>query len=183
MVFNEEIAKILSNYQIDDSLGKLCLLAIYHDLQADTIIPEDVLKKINLTHIVDKDYTTDTIKWNIPLFSGGIADPFDWVEDWMAPFGRIGGAARKGTKKEVMVRMKKWFAANPEYRRDDVFAARDLYFRTEQPKAQFVKTSHKFITEGAGATATSMLLLWCEKVKESKGPAGANPMMKGRIVQ
>lgn len=184
MVFNPEVKAALREAKIDESQGLLCLLAFYHHLEADTMIGEEVLKKINMTHIVERDYTTKQIKWNMPLFEGTEAGAFDWVRDWMKPFGDIGGPARRGVFKEVVGRMKEFFTKNPEYRKEDVYLARDLYFRTTQPKAEFVKTPHKFIYEGIGGAKTSMLLMWCERVKEQKiGPNSANPLMKGNIIR
>ena len=184
MEFNPDVLELLDEYKIDRDTGLLCLLAFHFDLSAETTISEEVLKKINLTKIVDKDYESETIKWNIPLFGSSANDPFDWVGDWMEPFGKR-NPARKGVKKEVIARMKKWFATNPEYRKEDVFAARDLYFRTQNPDAKVIKTSHKFIKEGAGAESTSMLLMWCEKLKElqSKPNQTANSLAKGTIMK
>jgi hypothetical protein len=183
MEINPEIKAILKGSKIDVDQGILCLLSIYHNLDADRIIPEELMRKINLTKIIEKDYTSKTITWNVPLFTDQEAGAFSWVSEWMYPFGQIGGSARKGSVAIVTKRMKEWFAKNPEYRKEDVFAARDLYFRTEKPTMQFVKTSYKFIYEGEGAMRVSMLSIWCERVKELKSTdKGVNPLMKGKIV-
>lgn len=182
MHFNPEVIEALKVHKIDRSQGILCLLAIYHNLEAETIIPPEVMQKVNHTHIVEKDYNTNTLNWKLPLFEGMEADAFDWVEDWIKPFGEIGGPSRRGTKKECIVRMKKFFADNPHIRKDNVYAARDLYFTTEKPTRQYVKTSHKFIYDGAGAMKTSPLLMWCEKVLQNKGVT-SDPNMKGKIIR
>lgn len=135
-----------------------------------------------MTHIVEKDYTKDQIMWNVPLFEGMEAGAFDWVKDWMRPFKEIGGPARAGVFKEVVARMKDFFSNNPEYRKDDVFAARDLYFRTAKPVGEFVKLPHKFIYEGVGKAKTSQLLMWCERAKELNNVSGNNPLMKGNLI-
>jgi hypothetical protein len=183
MEINPEIKSILKGCKIDVQKGTLCLLAIYFNLDGTGVVPEDLMKKINFTKIVEKEYTSNTITWNVPLFVGQEAGAFDWVNEWMHPFGAIGTPARRGTVKEVITRMKKWFANNPEYRKEDVFAARDLYFRTEKPIGGMVKTSHKFIYEGVGAMEVSLLLFWCNKVKELGNTQGTtNPLMKGKIM-
>lgn len=183
MEINPDIKAILKGCKIDYNQGTLCLLAIYFNLDADKIIPDALLKQINLTKIIEKDYTSNTIVWNIPLFVGQEGGSFDWVQEWMHPFGAIGGPSRKGTTREVITRMKAWFAKHPEYRKDDVFAARDLYFRTEQPKGQFVKTSHKFISEGTGPMEVSLLLLWCERNKElANTNSSTNTLMRGKLM-
>ena len=183
MVFNPEIKAILREAKIDESQGLLCLLAIFFNLEADTTISEEVLKRINITHIVEKDYSNGQLKWNIPLFEGGEAGSFDWVRDWMIPFKTYGGSQRAGVFKEVQQRMKEFFAKNPEFRKEDVYAARDSYFRTATPVGQFVKLPHKFIYEGMGVSKTSQLLMWCERLKENQNTAdGSNPMAKGKII-
>lgn len=183
MEINPEIKSILKSCKVHVDYGMLYLLAVYYNLDAKGAIPEEVFRKVNLTKIFDKDYTSNTIKWNIPLFAGQESGSFDWVKEWMHPFGTIGTPARGGTVKEVITRMKEWFAKNPEYRKDDVFAARDLYFRTEKPVGAMVKTSHKFIYDGVGTMKTSMLLFWCERVKElGNTKSTTNPLMKGKIM-
>jgi hypothetical protein len=183
MEINPEIKSILKSCKIHIDYGILYLLAVYYNLDAKGAIPEEIFRKVNLSKIFDKDYNTKTIVWNIPLFVGQEAGAFAWVNEWMHPFGAIGTPARRGTVKEVTTRMKEWFSKNPEYRKEDVFAARDLYFTTEKPSGGMVKTSHKFIYEGTGAMQVSLLLFWCERLKTISGTEGkTNPLMKGKIM-
>ena len=183
MEINPEIKSILKGCNIDVQQGTLCLLAIYFNLDGTGVVSEDLMKKINFTKIAEKDYTSNTITWNVPLFVGQEAGAFDWVSEWMHPFGTIGTPARRGTAREVITRMKEWFSKNPEYRKEDVFAARDLYFITEKPVGGMVKTSHKFIYDGVGTMKVSQLLLWCERAKELKDTdKGTNPLMRGKII-
>lgn len=175
MELNNEIVEILKTHKIDKDQGLLCLLGIFHELEIETSIPHEVVRAVTLTKIVEKDYTNKTIKWNIPLYSGQ-QTAFDWVGDWIEPFGKI-NPERKGTKRDCISRMKKFFSENPEYRKEDVFKARDMYLSTIKDP-QFLKLSHKFIYEGSGAFKSSMLLQWCEKLKE-KSPI--NPITTGLI--
>lgn len=183
MEINPDIKSILKSCKIDVQQGLLCLLAVYFDLDAEKIIPDDLMKKINFTKIMEKDYTSKTIKWNIPLFAGQEFGAFEWVNEWIKPFGEIGTPARRGTPKEVVARMKEWFSKNPQYRKEEVFAARDLYFRTEKPVGGIVKTSHKFIYDGTGASRVSLLLFWCERLRklDNTDPL-VNPLMKGKLM-
>lgn len=164
MELNNEVVEILKEYKINKDEGVLCLLGIFHGLDVDTLIPDNIIKAINITKIVEKDYSTGTIKWNIPLYSGQ-QTAFDWVEDWMKPFGQL-NPERKGVKKDCVARMKRFFGSNPEYRKEDVYKARDMYLSTVKDP-QYLKSSHKFIYEGAGDFRSSILLQWCEKVKET----------------
>lgn len=180
MEFNPNIKSILKGNGIDIDSGLLALLALHHNLDAAKIIPEELLRKINLTKIIEKDYLSKTVKWNMPLFQGTESGAFDWCGEWLQPFKQIGRQAITPSVIATTVkRMKEWFAKHPEYRKDDVFAARDLYFRTEQPSGKFVKTSTKFIQEGD----VSMLLIWCERLTELKeAPKKGTGTFKGRMM-
>lgn len=182
MEINPQVKGILKQCKINVDQGILCLLAIYFKTSPDTIIPEEIIRKINLTKIIDKDYTNNTVIWNIPLFVGQEAGAFDWVVEWIKPFGKIGGPSREGRASDVIKRMKDWFAKNPQYRKEDVFAARDLYFRTDKPTGQYVKTSTKFIIDGDGVKEVSLLTLWCERAAKVSNTNSANPLMKGKLM-
>lgn len=178
MRINPLIKEILQQYNIDISLGTLVLLGIYFNLDINKVYSEETIKSINLTKIVDKDYNTNTIIWNIPLFEGQEVGAFDWVNDWISAFGKI-NPERKGSFRDAIPRMKAFFAANPEYRKEDVYKARDAYFRTIRDP-QYLMKSHKFIYDGIGAMKKSTLLEWCEKVTTSN--INTNNM-KGKIIK
>lgn len=176
MELNKEITEILREHKINVDKGILYLLAVYHNLEAEETIPLDVIRAIAITKIVEKDYKSNTLVWNIPLYNGQ-QTAFEWVKDWTSPFGKI-NPERKGVAKDCLTRMKKFFAANPEYRKEDVYKARDLYLATVKDP-QYLKSPHKFIYEGAGDMRSSMLLQWCEKAVEDK----SNPInnLKGLV--
>src|ERR1700749_1882732 len=122
MNFNPEVIDLLKSHKINRSQGLLCLLAYYYELDLETTISDEVIKAINLTKIVGKDYATGTTNWIIPLFAG--ADiAFDWVKDWMEAFGRV-NPERKGSYRDAVTRMKDFFRKYPEYRKEDVYKAR-----------------------------------------------------------
>lgn len=181
MEFNEQIASILKEHNIDVDAGYLCLLGIYHGLDIDSVVPEEVVRAINLTKIVEKDYSNPNkavIKWNLPLFKGQ-EFAFEWVKDWIEGFGKV-NPDRKGSHKDSLSRMKLFFTQNPEYRKEDVYNARDLYFlRLSNPK--YCMHSHKFIFDGAGAMKKSTLLQYCEEVKKSKTQSNNN--LKGTVIR
>lgn len=175
MEFNPEVVEILREFRIHKDLGLLTLLGIYHELDIESIVPEETIKAINLTKIVEKDYDTDSIKWNLPLFKGQEA-AFDWVSNWIEPFGRM-NPDRKGSARDATPRMKDFFKRYPEYRKEDVYKARDLYLSTiRDPK--YLMKSHKFIFDGAGAMKKSTLLEFCEKVKTTSAPSN----IKGKLM-
>lgn len=177
MDFNPEVLELLKSHKINKSAGTLCLLAYYFGLDVETVIPEDVIGAVNVTKIVNKDYTTRTIEWTIPLFAG-VDTAFDWVKDWMEAFGRV-NPERKGSYRDATSRMKDFFRRYPEYRKDDIYKARDIYFST-LGSSRYCMHSHKFIFDGVGAMKKSTLLAYCEKVRVSDDDP--NNYQKGKVV-
>jgi hypothetical protein len=179
MEINSEVIEILKEFKIDKSEGLLCLLGIYHNLDVEKVCSEETIKAINLTKIVDKAYSgnNSTIIWNIPLYKGEQAGAFDWVKDWIQPFGRL-NPERIGSSRDATTRMQEFFKKYPEYRKDDVYKARDLYLSTVKD-ARYLFKSHKFIFDGVGAMKKSELLAWCEKAKSRSAPSN----QVGRVIK
>ena len=175
MEINPEVEELLKEYKINRSAGLLVLLGIYYELDVDTVCPTEAVQAINITKIVEKDYTSKTVKWNVPLFRGQEV-AFDWVKDWLEGFGRV-NVDRKGELSTSIKRMKEFFSKNPEYRKEDVYAARDFYFGTLTSNKYCMK-SHKFIYDGVGVMKNSTLLEYCQKVKA----ATSNTNLKGTII-
>lgn len=176
MQFNPEVIEILKEFKISKDAGLLYLLAVHFELDIDSIVPKEISSMMNITKIVDKDYNDDSIKWNIPLFAGQDA-AFDWVTEWLEPFGRM-NSDRKGSPRDAISRMRKFFQKYPEWRKEDVFSARDLYLATiRDPK--FLMKSHKFIFDGVGAMQKSTLLEFCEKSRTASVPKNN---MKGALI-
>jgi hypothetical protein len=179
MEINLEVKEILRESKINMSQGLLCLLGIYFGLDIDTTCDPEVVKAINLTKIVEKDYKTNSLVWNVPLFEGQ-ATAFDWVKDWIEGFGKI-NKERKGSWRDATKRMQDFFRKYPEYRKDDVYRARDAYFKSLAAKPngfQFCMNSHKFIFDGIGAMKKSELLSWCEKLNVNH----SSNQQKGRVI-
>jgi hypothetical protein len=175
MELNPEIFEILREFKINKDEGVLCLLGFFYGLDVETTCSEEVVKQINLTKIVEKDYKTEKVVWNIPLFKVQQTQ-FDWVKDWIEPFGKI-NPERAGSSRDAVTRMQDFFRKYPEYRKEDVYKARDLYLSTVKSPTYLMK-SHKFIFDGAGAMKKSTLLEYCEKVKTSSAPTN----LKGTLM-
>lgn len=177
MELNPQIFEILKENNIAKSAGTLFLLAIYYKLNTDDLgLPEEVVQAINLTKIVEKDYNTGAIKWNMSLFKGHITE-WDWVitrynEKWRA------NISRKDSNVDVVKRMQDFFAKYPKYRIEDVMQATNNYF-VSLHDPQYLKSSAKFIFDGIGAMKKSMLLSWCEKLNPTEED---NSNLKGTIV-
>lgn len=178
MEINPHIKEILKEFKIDKDQGILCLLAIYYKLNPEKIIPDEIIKAINLTKIIEREYPNSSvninIKWNIALFRDQEV-AFEWVRDWNNRWNIQ--PDRKAAFSTVLKRMKDFFAKYPEYRKEDVIKATDYYFSTVN--TGYLKNSAAFIFDGAGAMKNSILLGWCEKTKESK----SSSTMKGTIIK
>lgn len=177
MEINKEIKNILKEYEIDKDAGLLVLLGIYFGVDIDTVCPEEVVKAINVTKIVERDYRLNKIVWNIPLFQNQVT-AWDWVKGYNDAFGKI-NPSRKDSLVDVTKRMMDFFSKYPQYREQDVKNAVAAYFRTITDP-QYLKSSAKFIFDGRGVEKKSLLLAWCEKVTNKE--INTNNGQKGRIV-
>lgn len=163
MEINPDVKAVLKEAGINKSEGLLCLLGIYFNLEVDKVCSEKTIKEVSASGIVERDYNLKVISWNMPLFTGEQTE-FTWVRDWIAAFGKI-NPERSGSWRDAATRMMEFFRKYPEYRKEDVYRARDAYLRSVKD-AQYVMHSHKFIFEGIGALKKSTLLSWCEKVND-----------------
>lgn len=171
------VTATLKEHNIDVNAGTLMLLGVYFGLEVEKVIPEEVISAINLTKIVIKDYGLGLNTWTIDLFEvPEKGSNYQWVESWVKGFGKL-NKEREGSWRDAISRMQNFFYKYPEYTKEDVFAARDLYFRVVDK--QYLMKSHKFIFDGAGVMQKSTLLEYCEKVKQRQ-KGGSN--IKGKII-
>lgn len=183
MEINKEIAELLEEHNIDVAAGTLYLLGIYFNLKVDSTCPDEVIKAVNVLKIVEKDYSSqgDSVVWNTNLFTdedNPRVTAWSWVRDWVEGFAKI-NPSRKGSTIDTETRMKIFFGKYPQYRVEDVYKARDMYFQSVKDP-QYLRKSHKFIFEGQGKLQTSDLLTWCEAVVSNKNIV---THMKGRIIK
>lgn len=172
MQINDEIYEVLKEFKIPKNEGILALLAIYYKLDPENTIPEETIKAINLTKIVEKVHSNGMIKWNMPLFQGQQTE-WEWVSKFNEMWNR--NKERKAAHPDVLKRMMEWFKKYPEYRAADVKKATEAYHKVTSP--EYLKNSAAFIFDGAGAAKKSILLQWCEKTKD----ASSINNMKGKI--
>lgn len=177
MKINSLIISLLREHNINKDLGLMALLGIYYNLDIDECISDDVIKAINLTKILDKDYTNGgEIVWLVPLFEGQ-ENNWNWVEEFVNQFGKL-NPERRGNLRDSISRMKEFFRQYPEYRKEDVIQATKNYFKSVTDR-QYLMKSHKFIFDGSGRFRKSTLLDWCEKLQNS---SNNNSSVKGKIV-
>lgn len=175
MEINRAISRILKESNINIQSGTLVLLGIYYGLNVDEVCPEETVKAINITKIVEKDYRTGALKWNVALFAVQELE-WDWVYKYNAMWSR--NPSRKDNDSDVLKRMQRFFSMYPRFRKEDVKNATTAYHRS-QKDPEYLKSSAKFIFEGIGAMQKSMLLTWCEKVTKNE----ADDYQIGKIVK
>lgn len=158
---NSRIKVLLDTHRIPYPDGLAYLICLHYGIRP-SYLPEGLERKVLATGIITIDYTNGTTKWNESLFEETEIG-YEWVTDWMDLFKRVGGPDRRGTKADVLRRMKKFFVNNPAVRKDDVFAATNKYLLTVSNPI-YCKKSHKFIYEMDGS---SMLLDYVEQTKEA----------------
>lgn len=172
MTVNPEIKTTLIAFNIAVNDGLTYLFAVYFDTKP-SYVPQIIIDKITRTGIVSLDERTKTLQWNMPLFEEQITN-FEWVGTQWVPMFEKANKDRKGGVREATSRMKKFFALNPDIRKDEVMAATEMYIKSVL-NVNYLITSHYFISKGAGADKTSSLLQWVENYRES-----SNDLFNGR---
>jgi hypothetical protein len=180
VTLNSEILEVLREYRVDKEEAKLYLLGIYFNIDTESI-SEITKKQVNALGIVERRYgenpsSPNTMVWKVPLFNEEKDEAFAWIIAYQDLFKNI-NPERKGTKAAVMMRMKKFFAENPEVRKDDIKAATLAYLSTVTDP-QYLKSAHKFIYDGTGFNKVSMLGQYVEQVKESKVKDGRDSKIR-----
>lgn len=157
--FNSEIRTILASHHIPIHDGLTFLMCLHYGI-SPSFIPSELERKVLACRIVNKDYIHDEIKWLVPLFEEGESG-FEWIGEWMDMFKKV-NPERRGTKADVLRRMKKFFVNNPSIRKDEVIAATQEYLDSIT-QAVYCKKSHKFIYEMDGS---SMLFDYVERIQK-----------------
>ena len=164
MEINQQIRDLLDSFGINQEDGLSYLLSVYFECRP-SYTPTILIQKINATNILGIGASRELI-WNIPLFvaSVEIDSKWDWVKLWNKSFGDI-NPKRKGTDKDCIIRMKKFFSENPEVRKDDVINATQMYFSSLTDR-QYLISSHYFIYKGVGRDKLSALAGWVERYQQ-----------------
>ena len=162
MQINPEITSRLEQFNIDPDAGLLYLLGVFFGVKTKDHISEEVAKQVNFSKIVTRDYDKDPpeVTWNIPLFQDGPGnDPvWDWVLEWRKPFMELKEGAG-GDRRDCVSKMKKFFAANPDVRKEEVIAATEIYLQEfrygPREKLKYLQQADYFISKAVKAEGTS----------------------------
>lgn len=161
MKINESIYPILTEFGVGLKDGTAFLLLKYFDV-VPSFIPEILEAKMNRTGIYHIDHN-NSLAWRIPLFEQQ-ETAFDWVKTEYRQMFKNANPDKSGNGNTCVRLMKKFFADNPDVRKDDVIGATDFYIKNTDSK--YLRFSHYFILKGSGATKISELTAWIEKYKE-----------------
>lgn len=165
MNFNSNISDYIQSSGVTVKEGKTYLLSLYFNT-VPNYIPDVVIQKMNRSGIYDFDTQSNTVRWLHPLFDEQQTG-FDWVKtEYRVLFSEF-NKERKGTIGACVSRMKAFFVNNPEVRKQDVLDATVAYIKTVD-LPMHLKSAHKFIKDGAGANAVSLLEQWVETTLEDR---------------
>lgn len=188
--FNEAILNKLIEFEISNTdTALLYLLSIYYGLDPSGI-PDDVIKKVNLTKICERDFSKNVkaneqfpTKWNISLFVESeqpVDKNWDWIEKYREMFkevGALGGRIdAKGDAKGTLTKMKKFFAENPHVRVADVMKATEIYlnqFKLGRQAPKFIKRADYFISKTLQGSPTSDLSMYVETLLKDRAKSQA----------
>jgi len=170
MKINIQIRAILDTYNIPVEDGIAYLLSIYFNCRP-SYTPPLLVQRMNVTNILGIDANRE-VMWHVPLFEENSHTKWDWVKEWNQEFGNI-NKKRKAPDKDCITRMKAFFADNPDVRKEDVIGATKMYFRTLS-NAEYLISSHYFISKGVGRDRTSALEGWVEKYREALADTSTN---------
>lgn len=166
MEINQQIRDLLDSFGINQEDGLSYLLSVYYDCRP-SYTPTILIQKINATNILGIGASRELI-WNIPLFITSVEseDKWEWVKHWNQSFGDI-NPKRKGSDKDCIIRMKKFFAENPEVRKEDVIGATKLYFNSLSSR-DYLTSSHYFIVKGSvrNRDRVSALEVWVQRYQQ-----------------
>lgn len=166
---NQEVIKTIVNAKLDISTVDMVgyLLCMYYNLYPSYLPLQEMQEKAEGIGLIE--IKTDIVKFLIPLFKDNkdeIDENWKWVEDEYIPlFKEVG----KGNPiREVLPRMKKIFANNPDIRKDEVIEATKMYIRNTITK--YIRESRYFIMKGVGVQQTSDLLTWIDNYRKLNKP-------------
>ncbi len=162
MLLNKNIYELLkkSNINLDEAI--LYLLSLHFEIRNDCI-SDQVKSKVHSIGIVKQ--TSTGLQWALPLFEGA-ETTFEWVKTEYIPLFTAANREKGGHVKESTIRMKRFFAENPEIRKEDVIEATKMYIR-ETNDHTYLRLPHYFIFKGVGLDRISDLSFWVDKYKET----------------
>jgi hypothetical protein len=183
MNINSEILQIIEEYNLDKTKTLLSLCSLYYDLPLDadlSRILDESMTQLNVLKVVDRDYESGAIIWNIPFFQtdkGSSDSEWQWVLTEYRPLFKEISKDRAGSPTSCIKRMKAFFATHPEIRKNDILEAARMYIRAT-PNPQYLQSADYFILKDKGSQSKSRLEQYLEIITENNNKLSQPKMMK-----
>lgn len=175
MKINPELKEVFREFNINPPAGLMCLFSIYNEIPLSgelASVLEPVMMQINVAKIVDKDYHTGSITWNIPLYEGE-ENEWSWIDREYRPMFRTLDKLKAGSISSCTRKMKEFFKKHPAVRKQDVLAATKIYLATITD-TQYMQGADYFIFKNSDnrSSFTSRLEQYLEVLREKPKDLG-----------
>jgi len=158
MKVSEKAVEILREAGLGKADGLCPLLCLHHGIRP-SYIPDEVWNKaVGLFTGPDGD-------WAVPLFEG-MDTGFQWAREEYAQIFTAARPDHAPYARETVARMRKLFAENPDFRKEEVLGAARMYVRNTDPR--YVMRPHYFIQKGVGAAMTQTVIGWVEQYRKEQ---------------
>ena len=142
--FNSDVVHLLKDNDINVNDGKLILIALYFNLRP-TFVPDDLKHKIFKLGLFTYDKSKKEIKWKFDIFN---QSEIDWLDEYRDLFKNV-NKERKGDKKTVSNKLKKFMIHYPTVTKEQIINATKLYLREQNPT--YVMDSGYFIEKNGNS--------------------------------
>lgn len=142
--FNTDVVRLLKDNDINVNDGKLILIALYFNLRP-TFVPDDLKQKIFKLGLFTYDKSKKEIKWKFDIFN---QSEIDWLDEYRDLFKNV-NKERKGDKKTVNNKLKKFMINYPTVTKEQIINATKLYLREQNPT--YVMDSGYFIEKNGNS--------------------------------
>ena len=142
--FNTDVVQLLKDNDINVNDGKLILIALYFNLRP-TFVPDDLKYKISKLGLFTYDKSKKEIKWKFDIFN---QSEIDWLDEYRDLFKNV-NKERKGDKKTVNNKLKKFMINYPTVTKEQIINATKLYLREQNPT--YVMDSGYFIEKNGNS--------------------------------
>lgn len=181
MNLNSELKPVFREFNIDPASGLFCLMSIYHNIPIRGELEKlltPVMMQINVAKIVDKDYKTKTLVWNIPLYEGENME-WNWINTEFRPLFAAVSRVKAGSLSSCTRKMKEFFKKHPSVRKQDVIEAAKMYVNSVSDP-QYLQQADYFIFKNSDAKSSfsSRLEQYLELIKTNAPQQNSYKMMK-----
>lgn len=174
-MWNPKILEIIIKHDQNSDDILVYLLSLHYGLKP-SYVPDIVKKSTNIMGIVNRDFERGKVKWILPLFNSQpqqavLDSKWDWVQAEYRELFRAIDPKRGGDKQSCLKKMQKFFAQNPDVRKDDIIRATNSYldeFKDGKQDPKFLIHADYFIKKLDQSRLAQYVELLSDE--DSKGP-------------